>query len=520
MEKITYASLSLLGEDFHRAFDLALAYEHKKLGRSHPLFIHGQKKKGKGAPFQDTNPADTRMVLGEFESAGREETRQAIQSARAALRDWHELGWIQRVAFLRKAAALMTERQFRLAALVSLEVGKTRAEAMAEVCESIDLLLYYCRQMELHHGYALAMGGAGPEQTRTVLKPYGVWAVVAPFNFPLALATGMAAAALVAGNTIVFKPSSDAPLSGLLLYDLLHEAGLPVGVANFVTGAGGTVGEELLTNLDVDGFIFTGSRQVGLQLVRRFNQPRLRPCLAEMGGKNAVIVMPSADLEDAAEGVMRSAFSLAGQKCSACSRLYLHRNIYKPLLELLVAKTKRLAIGDPLSRGTFLGPLINAASVSRYEAAVRLGKKEGRLVHGGNRLRDREHGFFVEPAIIDRAAPTSHLFQDEFFAPLLAVAEIKSLEEGIGLANATEYGLTAGIFTREEHEQEAFFEAIEVGAAYSNRRGGATTGAWPGVQSLSGWKHSGSSGKGALGPYYIPQFMREQSQTRAKLRVT
>jgi 1-pyrroline-5-carboxylate dehydrogenase len=237
-----------------------------------------------------------------------------------------------------------------------------------------------------------------------------------------------------------------------------------------------------------------------------------------MGGKNPAIVMPSANLEDAAEGVLRSAFGMGGQKCSACSRVYLHQKIYKPFLDLLVEKTKKLIIGDPTKRETFLGPLINESTVAKYEAAIRLGKKEGRIVHGGSHLKGDSfaHGFFVEPAIIDHVPKTSRLFQDEYFAPVLAVAEVKSLEEAIALANDSEYGLTAGIFSLEEHEQETFFNSIHAGVTYSNRRGGATTGAWPGVQSFGGWKHSGSSGKSALGPYYVAQFMREQSQTRIK----
>ena len=365
MSKITYASPDAMGQDFHQAYEAALSYELKKLGRTHPLYIRGQKRKAKAGVFKDTNPADTRLVLGEFQSAGREETRQAIEAARAAVTDWAELGWQQRVAFLRKAAEVMAERRFRLAALLSLEVGKNRFEAVSEASESIDLILYYCRQIEAHHGYVIGMNGGGVEQTRSVLKPYGVWAVVTPFSFPLALPTGMAAGALVAGNTVVFKPASDTPLAGLLLHDILHEAGLPAGVFNLVTGPGTSVGEELLMNQEVDGFIFTGSNAVGLEIVRRFNLPRLRPCIAEMGGKNPVIVMPSANLDDATEGVLRSAFALAGQKCAACSRVYLHQQIYHSFLELLVEKTRKLVIGDPTKRETFLGPLIHEAAVAR-----------------------------------------------------------------------------------------------------------------------------------------------------------
>ena len=412
----------------------------------------------------------------------------------------------------------MTRRQFEFAALLSLEVGKNRFEAIAEVSEAIDLILYYCQQMEEHNGYELPMGGAGSEQTRSVLKPHGVWAVVAPFNFPLALATGMAAGALVAGNTVVFKPASDTPFSGVCLYEVLRDAGLPPGVFNFITGPGSAVGHELIVNPGVDGFIFTGSKPVGLKIYHQFAQAAPKPCITEMGGKNPAIVMPSANLDDAAEGVMRSAFGMGGEKCSACSRLYLHQDVYKPFMDLLVEKTRHLKIGDPTARDTFLGPLINDGAMKKYAGAARLGRKEGRIVLGGRALSDGDfaRGYFVEPAIVDGAPKDSRLFQDEFFAPVLAVAKVKSLDEAIKLANDSEYGLTAGIFTNDEKEEQKFFDEIESGVTYCNRRGGATTGAWPGVQSFGGWKGSGSSGKSALGPYYVAQFMREQSQTTIK----
>ncbi|HXG46306.1 MAG TPA: aldehyde dehydrogenase family protein [Methylomirabilota bacterium] len=513
MEKITYASLGSLGDDFHQAFEAGLEHLQGRLGRTHPIFLGGRKKTAKAGVFPDTSPIDTRIELGRFQSAGREETARAVATAKAALRDWRDLGWEQRVAFLRKAAELMTERQFRLAALLTMEVGKNRFEAIAEVSESVDLILYYCRQMELHQGFTMAMGGQGTEVTRSVLKPYGVWAIVSPFNFPLALATGMAAAALVAGNTIVLKPASDAPWTGLMLYEILHEAGLPVGVVSILTGSGSEIGEEFIANPDVAGLAFTGSRAVGEALLARFG--RHRPCIAEMGGKNPTVVMPSANLDDAAEGIVRAAFGFGGQKCSACSRLYVHTRVAAPLLDRLVDKTRALVIGDPTRRETFLGPLINAAAVARYEAAIKLAKKEGRLLCGGKRPSGdgREHGHYVEPVIADRLPTGSRLFREELFVPLLVVAEVRSLAEAIQRCNDSDYGLTAGIFTEEEHEREEFFAEIEAGVVYANRRGGATTGAWPGVQSFGGWKHSGSTGRNALGWYYVPQFMREQSQT-------
>src|SRR5687768_15185072 len=271
MEKITYASLGNLGEDFHRSFEAALVHERKKLGETHPLFINGKPVKA-AKNFQDTNPAQREFTLGKFQCGTREHVRKAVASARNALSFWQELGWPARVNFLRKAAELMTRHQFELAALLTLEVGKNRSEAIAEVSESIDLILYYCQQMESHRGYEMSLSTAGTERSKTTLKPYGVFAVVSPFNFPLALATGMSAAALIGGNTVVFKPASDTPLTGLRLYEILHRAGLPVGVFNYVTGSGSDVGKELIENQDIDGMAFTGSRGVGLEILKNFNQ--------------------------------------------------------------------------------------------------------------------------------------------------------------------------------------------------------------------------------------------------------
>src|SRR6266513_2213045 len=518
MEKIKYSSLANLGEDFHRAFESALSHQQKRFGQSHPLFIHGHAVNSTNGHFPDVAPSDTRLVLGKFQLGTREHARRAITAAKDALAVWNDLNWQNRISFLRKAAELMTSHQYELAALLCLEVGKNRFEAIAEVSEAIDLILYYCQQMEEHNGYELPMGGSGSEQTRSVLKPHGVWAVVAPFNFPLALATGMAAGALVAGNTVVFKPASDTPFSGICLYEVLRDTGLPPGVFNFITGPGSAVGHELIVNPGVDGFIFTGSKPVGLKIYHQIAQTAPKPCITEMGGKNPAIVMPSTNLDDAAEGVMRSAFGMGGQKCSACSRLYLHQDVYKPFMDLLVEKTRLLKIGDPTARDTFLGPLINDVAVKKYAGAVRLGRKEGRIVFGGRALSDGDfaRGHFVEPAIVDSAPKDSRLFQEEFFAPVLPVAKVKSLDEAIKLANDSEYGLTAGIFTNDEKEEQKFFDEIESGVTYCNRRGGATTGAWPGVQSFGGWKQSGSTGKSALGPYYVAQFLREQSQTRIR----
>jgi len=514
MEKITYASLGSLGESFHHSFEEAALRVRSQLGQSHPMWINGRSVTSR-SNFPDRSPAHTRLVLGRFAKGSAAQLREAIEGARKAFPAWRDLGWRQRIVLLRKAADLINQRQFELAAVLTLEVGKNRFEAIAEVSETADLITYYCDQLEKNGGYEIPMSLSASETTRSVLKPYGVWGVVSPFNFPMALAGGMAAGALVTGNTVVFKPASDTPFSGLKIAEIFRDAGLPTGVFHFITGGGGTLGREFLQNPNLDGLIFTGSRDVGLSLLHEFGQKRPRPCITEMGGKNPAVIMPSANLHHAVEGVYRSAFGMGGQKCSACSRLYVHRAIHKAFMEMLVAKTESCPIGDPLDRETFLGPLINEHAVDVYEHAVRQGKREGRVAYGGHVLkRDGfERGYFVEPTIIDRIPKSSSLFQDEFFAPVLAVAEVGSLEEAVRLANDSDYGLTAGIFTEDPAERDQFFRDVEAGVLYCNRRGGATTGAWPGVQSFGGWKCSGSSGKSALGPHYVTQFMREQSQT-------
>jgi 1-pyrroline-5-carboxylate dehydrogenase len=514
MEKITYTSLANLGDDFHRAFEAALVHERKKLGEAHPMMINGKAVKA-AKTFDDVNPANPSMVLGKFQSGGRDHVKKAVAAAKTAAPFWVELGWGARVNFLRKAAELIAKHQFELAALLSMEVGKNRFEAIAEVSEAADLILYYCQQLESHKGYEMAMNGGSSERTKTILKPFGVFAVVAPFNFPFALSTGMAAAALIAGNTVVFKPASDTPFSGARLHDILHRAGIPVGVFNYVTGSGADIGAELIANQDIDGIAFTGSRDVGMEVIRGFQQERPRPCVCEMGGKNACIIMPTANADDAAEGVVRAAFGMGGEKCSACSRVYVHQAIAKPFTEALVAKARALKIGDPSERDTFLGPLINEAAIEKYERGVKLGKKDGKLLTGGKRIKGLNDGFFVEPTVLADLSAKSKWFDEEFFSPIVAVNTVKSLEEAIALANTSRFGLTAGIFTQIEDEQREFFECIQAGATYCNRRGGATTGAWPGVQSFGGWKFSGSTGKNALGPWYVPQFLREQSQTLA-----
>lgn len=513
--KITYASLAAPGEEVHQGYEQALAGVRGTLGRVHPLLIGGKRREAPQT-FADVNPADTRQVLGHFALGTAGDVADSVAAARHAFAEWSRVPWRERAALCRKVGDLISERAFEFAALMTLEAGKTRIEALGDASEAADFFRYYAQAMEEAGGFDRPLGRLDPkEETRSVLRPWGVWAVISPFNFPLALAAGMSAGALVAGNTVVLKPSSDTPWTALRLVELLEAAGLPAGVANLVTGGGEVVGTALVDSPEVAGLAFTGSREVGERSARRLIASRLRPYILEMGGKNAAIVTARADLDKAVEGIARSAFGNTGQKCSACSRVYVDRRVAGEFRERLVERTRALRVGDPAERDVFLGPLIHARAVATYEGAVAEARRDGRLLTGGQVLKSNTlaHGHFVAPTVVDGLSPEHRLLQDELFVPLVALVEVGSLEEALTWANRSEFGLTGGVFSEDPEEVRTYFDRIEVGVAYANRRGGATTGAWPGINSFGGWKASGSTGRGAGGPYYVQQYLREQSQS-------
>ncbi len=511
------ASSSGRAEEFHRMFDEAVAKVKKQFGKRYPHIIDGEKVYSKGGEFEDRSPSDTRIILGLFQKGTREDAAKAVEAASKAFRQWARTPYPKRVAILRRAADIFAERKFELAAWMSFENGKNRFEAMGDVDETIDLTRYYCAILEAEKGFDNPMGKAYPdEETRSVLKPYGVWGVVSPFNFPLAIATGMTMGALVTGNTVVFKPASDTPLMGFLLYETLREAGLPDGVFNYVTGPGSTVGEELVENLGVRGIVFTGSKEVGLSAYRRFIGKEPRPFIAEMGGKNPVIVTSKADLEKAVEGVARASFGYGGQKCSAASRVYVDRRVKQKFVDRLVSRTRELKVGNAVEKDVFVGPVINEKAYRSFQSYAEAASKDGRVLTGGHVVKDgdRKYGYYVEPTIVDGLPKDHRLFKEELFVPIVCIAEIEDLDEGLKLANSVEYGLTAGVFTQDEKEAQQFLDNIEAGVVYVNRKIGATTGAMAGAQPFGGWKMSGTSGRGAGGLYYLHQFLREQSQTR------
>jgi 1-pyrroline-5-carboxylate dehydrogenase len=520
-QKITYATMS--GdrmEDLHRALDGAIEEVKSRFGRSYPLIINGREVKA-SSELDDRSPIDTRILLGRFQQGGRDHVRDAIAAAKAAYPAWSARPWQDRVALLKAVADGIRARRWELSAMMGYEAGKNRLECVGDVEESADLIEYYCDQIEQHDGFSTRLGSLGPgEENSSVLRPYGVWAVISPFNFPLALAAGPSGGALVAGNTVVFKPASATPLLGYALYEVMAAAGIPPGVFNFITGSGSTAGQELVDHADIDGIVFTGSKEVGMRLIRD-NATRAipRPLIIEMGGKNPALIMSSADLDKASDGVMRSAFGAQGQKCSACSRVYVSRQVRDEFVRLLVEKTKRIKVGNPLNRDVYLGPVISEDAVRTFERAVERATTDGgTILTGGRRLTEGElaHGYFVEPTVIDGLPVTHPLFSEELFVPITVVGEVMTLDEAIELANGTEYGLTAGIFSEDDSEIDRFFNTVQAGVTYANRRSGATTGAWPGINSFGGWKASGSTGRGTGGPYYVQQFMREQSRVRIR----
>lgn len=515
--KITYATMSADNEELHAAFDAAIdKVKEERAGETYLQFIGEEKRTGDTFPI--LNPADTREPLAHFQKGTRKDAEDAIAAAKAVFPDWRDTPYLERVAILRRAADMISERRFEMAAIMVMEMGKNRLEALGDVEESADMIRYYCHQMETNGGYIREMMPIAENERNTdVLKPYGVWAVISPFNFPLALAAGPVAAALVTGNTVILKPSSDAPWSGHELVDILLKAGIPTGVINFVTGGGSTVGMVLVESEDVDGITFTGSYDIGFhQVYRRFATTYPKPVIVEMGGKNPTIVTKNADLDKAASGVVRSAFGMGGQKCSACSRVYVQRDVYDAFLEKLVAETRKVVkIGDPLRRDTYLGPLVHENAYNDYQRFMEMARRDGKVAYGGNVLAEGnfEHGYFVEPAIIEGLPQEHYLVQTELFVPILAILSFETLEEAMEKANDLMYGLTAGLFSEERTEIDFFLDNIQAGVVYVNREAGATTGAWPGCQPFGGWKGSGSSGRNIGGHYTLLNYLREQSQT-------
>lgn len=515
--RITYSVLDADMSELHTQFDAALAAVKQELGKDHPSFILGRAHTA-GALLTKTSPIDTTLTLGRFATVAAGEADAILDYAHAAQRKWGKTPWQERARLMRKAADLISERRLRYAAIMALEVGKNRLESLGDVEEAADLLRYYAGQLEDAGGFIRQMGKLSPnEDAKSVLRPWGVFTVIAPFNFPMALAAGMSGAALLGGNAVILKPSEETPWTGNLLFEALRDAGLPDGVLQLAHGTGLDIGRALAEHPRTSGVVFTGSHTVGMGLLRHGVKGSFaKPMFVELGGKNAAIVTRSADLDKAVSGCVRSAFGLSGQKCSALSRIYVDKAIHDEFLTRFIMQAQTLKIGDPTRKDVFLGPVINEKSVERFRKAAAAAKADGNIHMGGVTLEKTpgcERGYFVAPTAV--SVPKGHwLERDELFLPFVTVSPTTGLDEALGRMNDSDFGLTGGIFSQDAAELDRFMDEAEAGVLYANRQTGATTGAWPGVQAFCGWKGSGASGKGGCGPYYVSQFMREQAQTR------
>ncbi len=516
--KLTYATMFNPPEEFHTGFESALAKIRANLGKEYGMIIDG-KEVFAGEKFEDRNPANLDEVLAVFQKGDASYAEKALTAARKAFPAWSHTPWQERIALIRKAADLMTERIFSMGAVMALEVGKNRTEALGDVAETADLFRYACDRMEAAGGFVAELGKdplvGFDARNVSVMRPYGVWVVISPFNFPAALTGGPAGAALVAGNTVVIKPASDTTWTARLIAECLRDAGLPDGVCNFVSGPGSSIGQALIDSPEVDGLTFTGSYDVGMGIYRDFaNRQWVRPTILELGGKNPAIVSRNANLEDAATGIVRSAFGLQGQKCSACSRVFVEAPVYEKLVDQVVAMTNDLAIGDPTERKNWLGPVINKNSFRDYQQFCEELDQAGTIRTGGKILSEGEFakGYFCSPTVVTDLPADNPLWKHEMFVPITTIAQVASLDEAMQRANEVSYGLTAGFYGAPE-ETDWFFDHIQAGVTYANRPQGATTGAWPGFQPFGGWKGSGSSGKNAGGLYYLQLYMHEQIHT-------
>ncbi len=509
--KITYSTLGSPDPLLHEYYEEALAQARGELGRTHRMYIDGQWVEA-AATYATYSPIDTSLHMGTFQDGTAADIDKAVKAARAAYGAWRLTPWPERVALLRRAAELISERLFAIAAVDSLEVGKNRLEALGDVEETADFIRTYCDAMEAHKGFAVRQRAESRHHRNTsVLKPYGVWAVISPFNFPIALSGGPTAAALVAGNTVVLKPAEDTPYGPTLLAECFVEAGLPPGVFNLVTGQKET-GRALVDHAGVDGITFTGSYRVGMEIYAKVAAGRRpRPVITEMGGKNPAIVARSADLDLAAEGVARAAFGLSGQKCSACSRVFVHADVKDAFVEKLSVLAEAVQVGDPTQRDHWMGPVINRRAYEAYKAHVGDLQRAGRVLSGGKTLDER--GFYVSPTVVDGVTEEHPLWKQELFLPIVLVSGFTDFDEALARANDVDFGLTAGCYSEEPAEVAKFLDNIEAGVIYVNRHTSATTGAWPGYQPFGGWKGSSNTNKGAGGAYYLQQYLREQSQT-------
>ncbi|MBS0381862.1 MAG: aldehyde dehydrogenase family protein [Proteobacteria bacterium] len=521
--RLTYSTMFNPPEAMHAGFEAALARMSAHLDAKHPLFIDGADREPARYATRHA-PFDTTLRLGEFALANTEEADAAMQAAHTAFAAWRATPVAERVHLVRRVADILEQRVYDAAVAMVMEVGKNRMEGLGEAQEAVDLFRHYADDFEHNAGFEHVLPDDPIEgvasHNASVMRPHGVWVVISPFNFPVALSAGPVAAALVTGNTVVLKGASDTPWSVRILADCIRDAGLPPGVFNHLSGSSREIGEALVQHPLTAGITFTGSAQVGRHLMQYMASGTWpRPCIAEMGGKNPCIVTNRANLDDAAMGIARSAYGLTGQKCSALSRLYVDNAVADELITRLKDRINAIEVGDPRERKQWMGPVINAAAYENFKRHMDDYRRSGaKVLHGGERLglgtggpAALAQGYYVAPTLVE--APAEHpLWQQELFLPILMVLRCRDRDEAMRHANDSALGLTAGFYGSAD-ELPWFHDQIEAGVVYSNRPQGATTGAWPGYQPFGGWKSSSSTGKAIASFYYLSQYLREQSRT-------
>jgi len=492
----------------HRAMQAALARARAELGNTYDLMIGGKPVRMK-ATFDSVNPAAPAEVIGRHYAATAAESNLAVAAAEIAFAGWSKTAAAERIALLVRAAALLRERHFEFCAWLTLEVGKNWAEADADVGECIDFLEFYAREAQRLDHATTPIQYPG-ERNQLLYVPLGVGAVIPPWNFPLAIMAGMTAASIVCGNTVVLKPSPDAPTIAARFLALLIEAGLPDGVVNLVQG-GAEVGSAMVEHPQVRFIAFTGSKKVGLQIYERAartqpGQHFLRRTILELGGKDSIVVEADCDVEAAVEGVAASAFGFSGQKCSACSRVIVADAVYDTFCDRLRERVEALTSGDP-EHNFAVGPVINEVARKRVLEYIELGKSEGRLLTGGKAIDSAGNGYFIAPTVFADVAPEARLAQEEIFGPVLAVLRSRNFDDALNIANNTEYGLTGAIYTHSREKLERAREEFQVGNLYFNRK---CTGAMVGAHPFGGFKMSGTDSK-AGGADYLLLFTQAKS---------
>ena len=490
----------------------ALTRVRGQLGREYPMVIGGRRLTTSGK-IRSVNPARPGELVGLHQAATEADVQPAIDAALAAFPAWSRKPMAERAAPLLRTAALVRERKFELCAWLTFEVGKNWAEADADVGETIDFLEFYAREALRLDGATTPIQLPG-ERNQLRYIPLGVGAVIPPWNFPLAIMAGMTAAAIVCGNTVLLKPSVDAPTIAAVFFELLEEAGLPPGVVNFCPGEGPEFGAAAVAHPETRFVAFTGSKKVGLEIHEsaarnRPGQRFIRRTILEMGGKDAIIVAADADIDAAVEGVVASAFGFNGQKCSACSRAIVDRVVYDDFCSRLTARVETIQQGDPADN-LYTGPVISLTAYDRVLNYIEIGKKEARLLTGGGPLKGAANpdcGFYVQPTVFGDVAPGARIAQEEIFGPVLAVIRADSFDDALAIANGTEYGLTGAVYSSSRANLDRAAREFHVGNLYFNRK---CTGAMVGAHPFGGFNMSGTDSK-AGGPDYLLLFTQAKS---------